>query len=169
MVSLILAAAYRQRGDAVTAQQVLADAQMRPQKDSPLAVLLVQAQLHMAQGRLREAAWLYRRILRMAEKQTQTLDSVSTVRLNLGQLLYEWNELDEAERLLGSALDAFRENERDIQQIVAGVHLARLQIAQGDPTAAQQTFQVAAEKVSQWGAGEATEQMAAVAARLALR
>ncbi len=168
MVAMILAAAYRQRGEPVLAQQVLADVQIRAQKDSPLAVLLVQAQLHMAQGRLREAARLYRHILRMAQEQGQTPDAVSAVRLNLGQLLYEWNELDEAERLLRSALEAFQAGGQDVQQVIAGIHLARLQIAQSQNEVAALTFRAALDKVGQLHASEAEDQMAAVGARLAL-
>jgi LuxR family transcriptional regulator, maltose regulon positive regulatory protein len=91
------------------------------------------AYLRIAQGRLREADRSLRQALEYAaERGAELLPAVGRVRIGLGELLYERNDLDASERELTLGTDlAERAGEREI--LVRGqVALSRARRARGD-------------------------------------
>jgi len=96
--------------------------------------------LRTIQGRLREAKTTYEQAIE------QTVDSTGTsmpvaglAMIGLGDLHREWNELDEAERLLNEGIDLVR-NLGVIGTMDGYIALARVKQAQGDPQEAQKVM-----------------------------
>lgn len=84
-----------------------------------------------ADNRLYQAAETYRRILQMAGD--QPLQIVGEVHLGLAHILYEWNDLDGAERHGQQALQLEQQYESVIDRfIICEVFLAQLKLARGD-------------------------------------
>ncbi len=84
-----------------------------------------------AENQFDAAAATYRRVLQMAGD--QPLQIVHEVHLGLARILYEWNDLDAAERHARQGLDLAKQYDRAIDRyIVCEVFLARLKLARGD-------------------------------------
>lgn len=80
---------------------------------------------------LREAAETYRSVLRMAGN--QPLQIIHEAHLGLARILYEWNDLDGAERHGRQSLELARQYDRVIDRfILCEVFLARVRLARGD-------------------------------------
>jgi LuxR family transcriptional regulator, maltose regulon positive regulatory protein len=102
-----------------------------------LAAMGSLAQLRMAQGRLREADTTLRHALGFAaEREAELLPAVGRVRIGLGELLYERDDLDASERelTLGTEL-AERAGELDVL-VRARVALSQARRARGDTVGA---------------------------------
>jgi LuxR family transcriptional regulator, maltose regulon positive regulatory protein len=98
-----------------------------------LASMGTLAQLEMERGRLREADALLRQALDFAvERGAGLMPAVGRVRIGLGELLYEKNDLDAAERELSLGVElAERAGELDV--LVRGrLALSRVRRARGD-------------------------------------
>ncbi len=84
-----------------------------------------------AENQLHQAAETYRRVLELAGDQPQQI--VHDAHLGLGRLLYEWNDLETAERHAEQALHLARQYESHIDRfVICEIFLARLKLAQGD-------------------------------------
>jgi LuxR family transcriptional regulator, maltose regulon positive regulatory protein len=84
-----------------------------------------------AENQLHEAAGTYRRVLQMAGDQPQQI--VHDAHLGLARLLYEWNDLDSAERHGEQALQLARQYESHIDRfVICEIFLTRLKLARGD-------------------------------------
>jgi LuxR family maltose regulon positive regulatory protein len=83
------------------------------------------------ENQLDVAASTYRRVLEMAGD--QPLQIVHEAHHGLARVLYEWNDLDTAERHAREGLDLAKQYDRVIDRfIVCEVFLARLKLARGD-------------------------------------
>ena len=94
------------------------------------------AWFYALQGRLRRAVPIYeeaRRVLSLA-----VVTGVPAYCFGFGELLREWNELDEAERLLAQGVAAIIDNSTVVPHVVVDgyIALARLRQARGDDRAA---------------------------------
>jgi LuxR family transcriptional regulator, maltose regulon positive regulatory protein len=84
-----------------------------------------------ANNELYQAAETYRRILDLAGD--QPLQIIGEVHLGLAHILYEWNDLDGAERHGQQSLQLEQQYEKVIDRyIICEVFLARLKLARGD-------------------------------------
>jgi LuxR family maltose regulon positive regulatory protein len=111
--------------------------------------LVILARLHMLQGRLREAVAAYDEAGGAApvEKVLQVLDSSVPYSFGLGDLLREWNRLDEAKRAVLQGMEQMR-GARSIfaDDVLQGhVALARLYQASGDYAEAIATMETFAQ------------------------
>lgn len=94
------------------------------------------ADLYLMQGQLREAAAYWRKALTVIQAQDTwgsfPLPLIGWVFIRMGEILYEWNELAEAEAHLFQGLER-AELGGDVRAMIAGYLLAcRLKLTQGD-------------------------------------
>ena len=104
MTALSLGRAYLWSGDLEAAEHVLADAVTINQRAENMTAVLIsrysQGHLSVMQGRLRQAAQIYRTILDDTAKLGGAFPGASLVHIGMGALLYEWHELKAAEEHL---------------------------------------------------------------------
>jgi LuxR family transcriptional regulator, maltose regulon positive regulatory protein len=127
------------------------------------------AELQMARGRLREAEGILRRALEFAaERGDVSLPATGEVQVAMGELLYEWDDLDSAEDRL---MEGVRLAERTGQlgSLVDGyVSLSRLKQAQGDTDGALEAAREAERLARNSGVGQFIVEAAAWKSRLHL-
>ena len=108
------------------------------------------AQIHELQGQLRQAVDTCCQALQLATEATQPsgqpVPAAVYVHLGLGDLLREWNELDEADRHLGQGLKMGRQWQIGGDTLRDGyLFQARLKQAQGDMAGAVDSIRQAQE------------------------
>ncbi len=109
------------------------------------------ADLNLRQGHLREAAVYWRKALTTIQEQAAwgkySLPVVGWVYIRLGEILYTWNELTEAEEHLSRGLERV-ELGGDARSLIAGNLIAgRLELTQGDVETAAEYLERAAPLV----------------------
>jgi LuxR family maltose regulon positive regulatory protein len=134
-----------------------------------LKVMSRQAKLQMVQGRLREADHVLRHALRIAaDRGGDSLPAAGEVKVVLGELLYEWDELEAAARRLKEGI-RLSERMGQLDTLVDGyLALSRLEMVQGNTESALESAQEANSLAQRSGAGEAIVEAAAWNARLHL-
>jgi LuxR family maltose regulon positive regulatory protein len=105
------------------------------------------ADLYLRQGHLREAASYWRKAQTIIHERENwgrfPLPLIGWVYIRLAELLYEWNELDEAQKHLSSGLER-AELGGDVRAMLAGYVIAgRLKLTQGDVETAGQYLEQA--------------------------
>ena len=101
-----LAAAYRHGGDLDAAQQAFAEASARFESAGAshhaLMAMCLQGDVQEEQGRLHQAAQLYRQVLRLAGQHAEpggaSLPVAGWALVGLGRILREWNDLEAADQ-----------------------------------------------------------------------
>jgi LuxR family transcriptional regulator, maltose regulon positive regulatory protein len=128
-----------------------------------------QARLRMVQGRLRKADHLLRRALRFAvERGGDLLPATGEEHVFIGELLYEWNQLEAAARQLNEGI-RLAERMGQLDTLVDGyVALSRAEMTRGSADSALETAQEASRLAERSGAAEAIVEAAAWNARLHL-
>jgi LuxR family maltose regulon positive regulatory protein len=128
-----------------------------------------QAELQMAGGRLRGADHVLQRTLRFAGEQGgDSLPATGEVHVIIGELLYEWNELEAAARRLKEGI-GLAERMGQFETLVDGyVALSRAEMAQDNTERALESARKANSLAQRSGAGEAIVEAAAWNARLHL-
>jgi LuxR family transcriptional regulator, maltose regulon positive regulatory protein len=168
-----LAEAYRTADDLESATAALAEtAELGRAAGHDYLVLRAmsrQAKLQMAQGRLRKADHLLRRALRFAVEQVgDSLPATGEEHVIIGELLYEWNELEAAAHRLKEGI-TLAERMGQFDTLVEGyVALSRLEIAQGNTERALESAREASKLAERSGVAEAIVEAAAWNARLHL-
>lgn len=135
MLLLSLGSASWLEGDLLSASTILSEAREVCQHTGNFYMFYITtvylAQVRLAQGRLREAVGLYRATLEVLASRGRQGTEGNGLYVGLGALLYERNELAEAERLIqqGTLLG---QQENNAYVLIAGKStLARLRQAQG--------------------------------------
>jgi LuxR family maltose regulon positive regulatory protein len=101
-----------------------------------------------AENKLHQAAETYRHVLHLAGDQPQQI--IHDAHLGLARMLYEWNDLESAERHGEQALQLARQYESIIDRfVICEVFLARLKVAQGDVAGAAAMLAKTAQTVRQ--------------------
>ena len=98
---------------------------LRPMAESHLA------QLHILRGQLRSAGQLYRQSLLELEKNKEPSPLAGMAYTGLGNLLYEWDELEQAVSQLKKGISLGRQWTQWESLITGYLGLARVQMAQG--------------------------------------
>src|SRR5829696_7108482 len=134
-----------------------------------LSAMSHQAKLQMARGRLRNADHVLRRALLFAvERGDDSLPATGEVHVVIGELLYEWDELETAARRLKEGI-RLAERMGQLDTLVDGyVALSWAEMAQGTAESALETAQEANSLAQRSGTGEAIVEAAAWNARLHL-
>jgi LuxR family maltose regulon positive regulatory protein len=142
--ALSLGEALRTRGDLSAAGEVFAEAAELGRSVGhdygTLIATVWQARVQAARGRLREAEDSFRRARRfVTERGVGLLPAAGPAHLGMGALLYERNELEEAERELEEGI-SLAERTKEVSNLVWGyVTLSRAKLARGDEHGALET------------------------------
>ncbi len=129
-----------------------------------------QARLQLARGRLHEAGDILQRVMRLAAERENgaALPATGDVHVVMGELLYEWDDLDSAEDRLTEGME-LAERMGKFDTLVGGyVFLSRVQRARGDTESALETVREAEHLARRSGVGEAIVEAAVWKARLHL-
>ena len=168
-----LAEAYRTADDLEAASAAVAEtAELGRAAGHDYLVLKAmsrQAKLQMERGRLRKADHVLRQALRFAlEQGGDSLLATGEVHVVIGELLYEWDELQAAAHRLTEGI-SLAERMGQFETLVDGyVALSRVEMAQGTAESALESAQEANSLAQRSGAGEAIVEAAAWNARLHL-
>jgi LuxR family transcriptional regulator, maltose regulon positive regulatory protein len=101
------------------------------------------ADLKVVQGQLRTAATMYQQTIQLSSEPDKQLPIISMVYSSLGRLLYEWNDLEQAERTLHDSIKwGQRWAAADIRSIGL-LYLAYIRLAQQEPQVARDLMQQA--------------------------
>jgi LuxR family transcriptional regulator, maltose regulon positive regulatory protein len=150
--------AYLVSGDATSVSEhevATAVAVIRPSGNqfSTVNSTCLLARLHILQGRLRQAAATYAQLVQVVPRPEvlQTAFSSIFYYFGLGDLLYEWNELDAAKRhfLQGIALVKEIRTVEPFVAVLGYTTLARLQLAHGNSREALATLDTLAQVAEQ--------------------
>ena len=141
-VAWLLGAAYSTSGDLAAAGEafveVWADSRSPEQLHSRIMAASSLGQIRIIQGRLREAAQLYRQSLQESMAATVPVPSVGMIHVGLGEVLREWNNLDGATRHLTEGIVLGKLFGSADVLVATYTTLARVKQAQGDHTAASE-------------------------------
>jgi LuxR family maltose regulon positive regulatory protein len=141
--------AYLSSGELAAADHYLGEAKRIAEASGNLYVGL-QATSHLAdlqtkQGHLRQAAKIYRQALQLSAEggSGQPLPSTGYAHVGLGEVLYEWDLLDEANHRLTEGIDLAKNARSWMIALRGHLSLARLKQAQGQPEEAMETLRQA--------------------------
>jgi len=139
--AIALAQAYQAAGDLEAAIAAFADAGALGRAAGhdyiALSAMASRAHLQLAGGRLREADEVLRSALEFAaERGAGLLPAVGSVRIGMGELCYEWDDLDAAGRHLAEGVELAART-GDVGILMWGhIVLSRVRLAQGDAESA---------------------------------
>ena len=144
-IAVMLGYAHFMRGDLDQASEALGEAvrlaRLGGGHGGGVAALCVLARARCVQGRLREAAALYRQALEMSKEQGERWRGASSIiDAGLGELLYERNELPASLQHLQQGLAAMQWWVKPDDLALAQVTLVRVLQAQGDLGAAEEAL-----------------------------
>ena len=134
ILGITLGSSYFLAGELSAASRILAETQKISQQADNLIYAIdaagALAQIQEAQGNLRDAAETYQEIIRLSQKHVNT--NLMAAYLNLGNVLYEWNKLEEAEKNYQACLEISEKIHSPDGTLFALLGLARASQAQGD-------------------------------------
>jgi LuxR family maltose regulon positive regulatory protein len=168
-----LAGAYQDAGDLAAASAVFAEISKRGlaagHNYMALGAMGHQAELQIAQGRLREAEAILRRALQLAaERGGASVHATGEVHVAMGQLSYEWNDLDSAAYRLKEGMELARRINRSDILVDGYIALSRVQQARGEVEDALEAAREADRLAQRSGVGEEIVKAAVWKARLHL-
>jgi LuxR family maltose regulon positive regulatory protein len=171
--AITLAQAYEAAGDLEAAIAAFAEAGALGRAAGhdyvALSAMASQAHLQLARGRLREANGVLRRALGFAaERGAELLPAMGSVRIGMGELLYEWDDLDAAARHLTEGVELTGRT-GDFEILMWGhIVLSRVRLARGDADGALAAAREAERVAQDSGTGHAIVDAAVWKARLHL-
>jgi LuxR family maltose regulon positive regulatory protein len=138
-VALSLAAACHLQHDLQGAQWAFAQAGAICEANDNLPMALIATwnwgHVHIEQGQLRQAAKIFDKARQLIDRQTEQgpLPPIAgRVSIGLGELAYEWNDLDEAEQHLLAGLELGQQTGEATTLMTGYMALARLKQTQGE-------------------------------------
>ena len=173
VVALNLGSAYWTSGDVAAASRASSEAANLSQAAGNFYVTLVAlrglALVKAAQGRLREAAELYRRALGLGlEQGYELLPVMGYAHIGLGELLREWNDLEAASHHLTEGIELCKQGGLVVPLPDGYISLSRVKQARGDVVDAFATVQEAEQLVQRHDITLIIAKLAAHRARLSL-
>ena len=173
VVALNLGSAYWIRGDTAAASRASSEAATLSRAAGNIYITLVAlrglALVQAAQGRLRAAAETYHQAQQLAtERGERFLPAAGYARVGMGELLYEWNDLEKAERHLREGIELGERGGAAIMLIDGYVALSRVKLTQGDGDAALEAIRKAQQLVSRHNITLLAARLEAQHARLCL-
>lgn len=153
MAYIVLATSKLSEGDPDAGNQALDQAaQMSNQTGNILVSVMVLVSLAdncRKQGQLRRAEMLYRQALDLAvDAQGKRLPIAGRTLLGLGDLMYEWNRLEESRRYLEEGSELIKEW-GTLPLYTGFINLARVKHAQGDFPGAKKALELARQQALQ--------------------
>ncbi len=120
------------------------------------------AELALLQGRLHQAQGLYQQALDQAtDDRGRALPIAGLALIGLGQLAYEWDELETAEQQISQGIELIKQAQKP-GAIRGYIYLARLKQARGDKTGAHEAMQRAQRLANQFDAMDADDVLVAL-------
>jgi LuxR family maltose regulon positive regulatory protein len=175
-IALNLTGSYGSNIDVAAAGRVLAEAAQASQaSDDPhtaLLTLALLAETQIARGQLHRAAETLQQSLQLAERHVLRSDQtwpVACAAIGLGEVLYEWNELDAAAARLQQCLELSETEAGRAAWAIDYLPLAHLYQAQGAPDLALEMIQRAEQLARQSNITWLKTRAAACRAKLWLR
>ena len=170
MVAHNLAVACEFAGDLPQAVQALTKASaVAHESDDLFLTLIINRHLglvHRDQGRLRQAAHLFRQTIDLAEKNGfSDLPVVGLHHVGLGDVLREWNDLDAATANLHQGIDLIKQFRNMFFLVDGYVGLARIQQSRGDVAGGLATLDLALAVIREQGMSRTVAKLAAYQAR----
>ena len=171
--AITLAQAYEAAGDLEAAIAAFAEAGALGRAAGhdyvALSAMASQAHLQLARGRLREANGVLRRTLGFAaERGAELLPAMGSVRIGMGELLYEWDDLGAAARHLTEGVELTGRT-GDFEILMWGhIALSRVRLARGEVDGALAVAWEAERVAQNSGTGHAIVDAAVWKARLHL-
>lgn len=148
-IMINLGIAYFKSGDMASAHQYLEECSAFAQAGGNLYAALTAisylAEIQTYQGNLHEAAKIYRQEIQLGTEMGggRPLPAAGYGYVGLGRLLYEWNELDEAESLLTQGIELGEQIEESVILLKGYLALARLRQVLGDGGASMEAIEMA--------------------------
>lgn len=158
-------------GDAAGAERTLAEAKAVSRAAGAMSMSFIAehnlAALQLLRGRLREGARSCRDLLSLAEENgSRRLHHVSETQVELGSVLYEWNDLDGALREAMDALDLAHQTRQESTMAAAYQLLARIRQGRGDTAGALEAVEQARRLAEEKGVSAAAASAAAQQAQI---
>jgi LuxR family transcriptional regulator, maltose regulon positive regulatory protein len=169
--AICLAEGYRAAGDLEAASVAFAEAGALGRAAGhdyvALSAMASQAHLQLAQGLLHEADGVLRHALGFAtERGAELLPAVGSVRIGMGEICYEWDDLDTAARHLAEGVELAGRT-GDVEILMWGhIALSQLRLARGDAEGALAAAREAERVAQNSGADHAIVDAAVWKARL---
>jgi LuxR family maltose regulon positive regulatory protein len=163
--------AYQLQGDRAAARRAYAEA-IASSQASGNAIIAISASTGLgyvqeADNQLHLAAETYRRVLELVGE--APLAVACEAHLGLARVLYEWNDLDAAERHGQQSARLAEQWESTDRGVACDVLLARLRLARGDASGAAAVLARAGQVARQHGFAHGMPEVAAVQVRALLR
>ena len=141
VVALNLGSAYWISGNVAAASRASSEAATMSQAAGNVYLALVAlrglALVKAAQGRLQEAVETYRQAQQLADEQGERiLPAAGYAHVGMGELLYEWDDLEGAERQLLEGVELGERGGPVIMLLDGYIALSRVKLAQGEENAA---------------------------------
>lgn len=153
MALLSLGTAHWLECDFISASTSLSEAREVSRKTGNIYMFYVTtaylAQVRLAQGQIQEAIQLYREAIQLVAERGGEQEEGNGLYVGLGALLYERNELAEAQRLLQHGIELARQEDNALVLIGGKITLARVLQAQGNAQQANDLMQQAITLASQ--------------------
>jgi LuxR family transcriptional regulator, maltose regulon positive regulatory protein len=163
--------ANRGLGDVVAASEEFAEAATLARSVEATYVALLAyrqlAELLVVRGRLRAAADVCRRALDLVSERGRRLPASSAARVGMGELLYEWNELDVAEEHLREGIELAELGGNAEISLDGYLAMARTRHARGDLDGASDALEAARSLAERHGGAPWRDRVNAWEARLA--
>ena len=173
LIAWILGMAHQMIGDVVAARQAYAEARtisQRTEHGPTLLPLNGLAELEVIQGHLHQAAKLFQQALRFAaehdDQRGVRIPIAGVAHIGMGQLLYEWDDLEGATRYLLEGIELAKQFGYSVVLADGYVGLARVKQAQGDVNGALDMLQQAEQLAQRSHAIWTIAQIAGCQARL---
>jgi LuxR family maltose regulon positive regulatory protein len=166
----VLGLAYAGRGDWAAARQAYQKAIAASQLTGNLAITLMAMgslmQLMVGQGQLQASAELYLRARQLAEREGGViLGPAGVAFVEMGEVLREWNDLEEAERILRKGIELCQQQKSMPEVVLEGtITLARVLLARGAVQSASEEMQRAENLLRElWGRSGNVQHIVSVA------
>lgn len=149
ILGITLGSSYFLAGELSDASRILAETQKVSQQADNLMYAIdaagALAQIQEAQGNLRDAAETYQEIIHLSQNHVNT--NLMAAYLNLGNVLYEWNKLEEAEKKYQACLEISEKIHSLDGTLFALLGLAKTSQAQWDADRAAKFIQQAEQSL----------------------
>ncbi len=146
LIAQTLGTAYQLTGDMVAASQALEEAvainKSTQNVYASFTSLSGLARLQFQQGQLHQADQTYRQALHLAPGTLEKLPTVGLAYVGLGELLYEWNDLHEAERLFIQGMERGKQGQHIGILMTGYLGLLRIRQVQGDRQQAREVLHI---------------------------
>lgn len=162
---------YHELDDLQSAKQAYLNVLSASERHGLISAMVIHndlARLHITQGQLHQAESAYQRVLDWGSQRHTPTYAVGQAYIGMGDLLREWNRLDEAAKNILSGIEQCQLGGYSRYLITGHIALARIRYAQGNIDNSLKQFQKAEEIAEKVGIDRLLAKVAAQKVRLGL-